>query len=242
VQVIETRMRVQGVDHVDTLSSMADLASTYRDQGYLEKAGKLEKMMHLLERREDGAQITEQEVVQITGYFDKEVMMFLLERRGDDVPIPEQVVEKLAKYYNKEVMTLLLEQRGDDVSITEGVVKAAAENFESGKEVMTLLLERRGDNVPITEGVVKAAARNLRSGKEVITLLLEQRWDNFPITEGVVKEIARFCDEKVMMILLERRGREVLTKAIEKTLKELKIKHKLFIITSNNAKNNSTLY
>ena len=174
VQAIGTRKRVQGVDHVDMLSNMADLASTYRDQEFLKEAGKLEKMMHLLERREDGAQVTEQEVVQIARYFDKEVMTLLLERRGDDVPITKRVVQQIARFFDKEVMTLLLERRGNDHRRGSQV---AASNLESGKEIVTLLLERRGNDIPITEGVVEAAVRNWESGNEVMTLLLEQRGD-----------------------------------------------------------------
>lgn len=37
VQVIQIRRRVQGADHLDTLSSMANLASTHGDQNLMQK-------------------------------------------------------------------------------------------------------------------------------------------------------------------------------------------------------------
>ena len=38
VQVMETRERELGLEHPNTLTSMADLASTYRSQGRLDEA------------------------------------------------------------------------------------------------------------------------------------------------------------------------------------------------------------
>jgi Tetratricopeptide repeat len=42
VQVMETRKTVLGLEHLDTLTSVAALASTYRDQGQWAKAENLE--------------------------------------------------------------------------------------------------------------------------------------------------------------------------------------------------------
>jgi hypothetical protein len=42
MQVMETRKRVLGVEHPDTLSSMADLQSMYRNQGRWKDAEELE--------------------------------------------------------------------------------------------------------------------------------------------------------------------------------------------------------
>jgi len=42
VQVMETRKRVLGEEHPDTLTSMGNLASTYRNQGRWNEAEKLE--------------------------------------------------------------------------------------------------------------------------------------------------------------------------------------------------------
>ncbi|CZR58311.1 related to heterokaryon incompatibility protein [Phialocephala subalpina] len=228
VQVIQIRNRVQGADHLDTLSSMANLASTHRDQKHLdkaekhlEKAEKLETMIYLLKRREDNAQITEEEVVQIARSFDKEVMTLLLDRRGCEFQITKGVVKAAAenKPSGKELMTLLLDRRGDKVPITEGVVKAAARNEWLGAELMTLLLDRRGNEVPITEEVIKAAAGNWWFGEEVMTLLLDRRGGDVPITEGAVKAAAGndISGKKVMALLLERRGDEFqITKGVVK--------------------------
>ncbi|KAF2201375.1 hypothetical protein GQ43DRAFT_360176, partial [Delitschia confertaspora ATCC 74209] len=45
VQVMETRKRVPGEDHSDTLASMANLASTYRNQGRWKEAEELDMQM-----------------------------------------------------------------------------------------------------------------------------------------------------------------------------------------------------
>ena len=42
LQVIETRKKVLGAEHPDTLTSMANLASTYRNQGRWKEAEELE--------------------------------------------------------------------------------------------------------------------------------------------------------------------------------------------------------
>jgi hypothetical protein len=42
VQAMETRKRVLGLEHPDTLMSMASLAATYREQGRLKEAEKLQ--------------------------------------------------------------------------------------------------------------------------------------------------------------------------------------------------------
>ena len=41
MQVLETRKRVLGAEHPDTLTSMANLACTLRDRGFLDEAEKL---------------------------------------------------------------------------------------------------------------------------------------------------------------------------------------------------------
>src|SRR6185437_12350825 len=107
----ETRMRVQVADHADTIRSMANLASMYRNQGNFKKAEKLDVMGDILERRGDHAQITEEKLVKIARSFDQEVMKFLSERRWNEL------------------------------QITERVVRAAAENRSSGDEVVRLLLK-----------------------------------------------------------------------------------------------------
>ncbi|KAF1807874.1 hypothetical protein P152DRAFT_383950, partial [Eremomyces bilateralis CBS 781.70] len=48
VQVKETRKRVLGAEHLDTLTSMANLASTYRNQGRWKEAEELETSSRVL--------------------------------------------------------------------------------------------------------------------------------------------------------------------------------------------------
>ena len=207
VQVVQIRKQVQGADHPDTLSSMANLESTHRDQGHLKEAEKLKTMIHLLERREDNAQITEEEVVQIARSFDKEVMTLLLERKGDDVQVTEDVIMAAAgnEQSGEEVITLLLKQQGADIQIAEEVVILIAGMF--GKEVMTLLLDRRGADVQITKEVVILIAEMF--GKEVMIFLLERRGVDVQIAEEVVILIARMFGKEVMTLLLDRRGADV---------------------------------
>jgi hypothetical protein len=54
-EVIRTRKRVQGLDHLDTINSMDNLASMYRGQGHLEEAEILEAMTNILTRKGDDA-------------------------------------------------------------------------------------------------------------------------------------------------------------------------------------------
>ena len=50
-QVIHIRKRVQGLNHPDTTSYIANLALIYRDQGQLEEAEKLEAITDILQRK-----------------------------------------------------------------------------------------------------------------------------------------------------------------------------------------------
>ena len=109
LQVIEIRKRMHGMDHLDTLSSIANLASTYIDQGDL-NAVELEMMEDLVYRLRDNVQILEEEVVQVARSFGKEMLTLLLDLRRDNVPITERVVEAAARNggSGKEIMTLSL--------------------------------------------------------------------------------------------------------------------------------------
>ncbi|KAF2177501.1 HET-domain-containing protein [Zopfia rhizophila CBS 207.26] len=217
LQVIQTRKRVQGHDHPDTLSSIANLASTYVDQGSL-GARELDMMQDLVNRVRDNVRVTEEEVVRVAGSFGNEMLTLLLGLKRDNVHVTEKVVKAAAGNWRngKGVMTLLLDRRGNDVqiteeAITEEVVKAAAGNRESGKGVMTLLLDRKGNNVQITEEVVKAAAGNEGNGKGVMTLLLDRRGNNVQITEEVVHAAAgnEGNGKGVITLLLDRKGNNV---------------------------------
>jgi hypothetical protein len=209
-QVIQTRQKVQGLNHPDTVSSMADLASAYRGQNNLNEAEKLELMIVMLKRRRDGEQITEEEVVKIARSSEGP-MKLLLDQRGSEIQITEGVIAAAARNgkSGKAVIKLLLDQRGSEIQITEGVVTAAAGNEKSGKAVMKLLLGRRRSEVQITEGGVAKIAKLF--DEEVMRLLLDQRESKVQITERVVTAAAgnQKSGKAVMGLLLDRRGSEV---------------------------------
>jgi hypothetical protein len=206
LQVIYARKRVQGIDHQDTLNSIANLASTYIYQGH-RSIGKREMVTSLTGRLRENIQIAEEVVVQAAGSFGKGLMALLLDLKKDNVPVTEAVVEAAAGNASsgKEVMALLLDQRGDEVKITEEVIKAVARNYN--EKVMALLLDRRDDEVKITEEVIKAVAWNYN--EKVMALLLDRRGDEVKITEEVVKAAAMNIREEVMALLLSQRGEEV---------------------------------
>ena len=79
IQVLEMRMKVQGLSHPDTASSEASLASTYTRLGYIEEA-------NLLERSGDYAQITEQLLVNIMSSRRPEAVKFTLKQRWNKGP------------------------------------------------------------------------------------------------------------------------------------------------------------
>jgi tetratricopeptide (TPR) repeat protein len=56
VQVMETRKRVLGAEHLDTLTSIANLASTYRNQGRWKEAEQLEVQVMEMRKRVLGAE------------------------------------------------------------------------------------------------------------------------------------------------------------------------------------------
>ncbi|GAW25193.1 putative het domain protein [Rosellinia necatrix] len=217
LHVLQTRKRVLGVGHPDTLQNMASLALTYRSQGKGEKAEGQEVMMSLLQRSGDYAQIAEEDITHIAGSFDQEIMKLLLDRRGDEVQITGAVVAAaVGNYWNGiEVTTVLLDQGGYEAQITEAVVAAAAGNWNSGKEAITLLLDRRDVKVRITEGAIIQTARLFN--QEIVGLLLDRGGDGIQINEAVVVAAARnhWNGTEVMALLLDRRGDEVqITEAV----------------------------
>ncbi|KAI9661048.1 MAG: hypothetical protein M1821_009375 [Bathelium mastoideum] len=171
-------------------------------------------MAALVKERGDEVSITE-EVVKAAagnGKNGQETMDLLLEWHARNLPITSSLIGRITRSFDAGYMAILLKKWGDEVSITEEVVKAAAGNGDNGQEIMKLLLEQRGDEVQITEEVVKAAARNGENGQEIMELLLEQRGNEVRITKELV--IAAQKNERVMLVLLNRRPDEVLLLAI----------------------------
>ncbi|KAL9625060.1 MAG: hypothetical protein Q9160_000789 [Pyrenula sp. 1 TL-2023] len=216
-QVIQTRIRIQGAKHPDTMSSMTNLVSIYQGLGYQKKMEILKAIIAMLGQR-DTTQIAEENMKQIASSLDEETLTFFLNQGFSEVLITEGVVTAAAanSWSGYEVIKLLLDRRGSEVPITEGVVTAAAAaNSGTGYEVIKLLLDRRGSEVQITEGVVTAAAANSGTGYEVIKLLLDRRGSEVPITEGVVTAAAAaaaaksWAGYKVIELLRDRRGSEI---------------------------------
>jgi hypothetical protein len=75
--------------------------------------------------------------------------------------------------------------------------------------MIRLLLDRKEDEVQITEGVVKAAAVNWSNGVKVMGLLLDRKEDEVYITEGAVVQIANLFNQRIIRLLLDRKGDEV---------------------------------
>jgi hypothetical protein len=208
LRVIETRKHVQGMDHQDTLNSIAGLASIYMRQGGLITA---DLKRSLMSRIRDNVRITEDEMEQVARCFGGRLIKLLLGLKKNNIPVTEKVVKAAAKNmtHGGEVMTVLLDQRGNEVKITEEVVKAAA-GHGWYKELMVLLLDRRGTEFKITEEAVKAAAGNGYGGVKIMGLLLKKRGPEVKITEEVVKAAAE--NEKgngIIALFFDTRSTEV---------------------------------
>jgi hypothetical protein len=209
LRVIETRKRVQGIDHQDTLNSIADLAWVYIDHSsFFDGQRRLART--LTGRIRDNVQITEEEMEKVAQDVDKELITLLLQLKKVNIPVTENVVKAAARAINSDAMRLLLDRRGKEVKITEEVVKAAAGNQWS-ERIMALILEQRGTEVKITEEVVKAAAGNCYRGNEIMALLLDQGGTEVKITGEVVKAAAgnQYVGKEIMALLLDQRGTEV---------------------------------
>ncbi|KAF7882732.1 uncharacterized protein EAF02_006095 [Botrytis sinoallii] len=218
LRLIKTRKQLQGVEHPQTLLSIADLQLYYQERGLLRETEELEAMKHLLETGESAAQVSEEEVVEIASLSSSKSMMLLLERRNGNIPITEEVVKIAAANYDcgTDIMKLLLRER-EDLSITENVVRIVAGNRE-GYEIMKLLFDKiedfliteevvrivaenknegynimkllfdKKEDLLITEETVRIAAGNLKWGESLLELLFQQRGDPIPITREIIKE------------------------------------------------------
>lgn len=193
LQVIRINQLVQGLDHQDTLSSIANLVSTYISRHEAQgrsRHWKPELARSLTDRIRDNVQITEEDMIRVVSCFDEKIITVVFYLKRDNIPITKEVVRAAAEnwVWGLEVMRLLLDKCGDEVKITEEVVEAAAENCDSGLEVMRLLLDERGDEVKITKEVVKVAAEN--SSSKVMRLLLNERGDEVKIAREAIKVAA----------------------------------------------------
>ena len=257
-QVVESRQRAQGADHPDTLSSISNLASVYRSYSdpvlarypvypdgtaAQEEAEKLEMMVHLLDRRENRAEVTHDEAVRIMRSFDKEIINILLSTWSNGIQLTQQAIEAavMNQKVGNELLGCLLERRCSNFQITGRLVQHAArfnraqaikllfsisgisiQNISAvlaivasvfENDVMEVLLDHRQVEVEITEEVIKAAAGN-RKGEKMFEFLLDREGTGIKITEAVL--IAAAGRRKgVMKSLLDRRGDEIeITEAV----------------------------
>lgn len=183
LKLIQTRKCVQGTDHRDTLSNIANLASTYINLHDL-SAWEREMMSSLLDRIRDNTQISEKCMVLVASLRGEKLMALLLRLKRENVPVTGLVVEAAAKnqHNSRETMMLLFDQRGDEVHIAKEVLKAAAQNWIG--EEMAKLLNLGGDKFKITEEVLRASAGNYLYSEGVMELLLDRRGAEVKITEG----------------------------------------------------------
>jgi ankyrin repeat protein len=260
-QVVELRERTQGADHPDTLSSISNLASVYRLYSddtlrrstryplHLEataargEAEKLEMKVHLLDRRENRAEVTHGEAVRIMTWFDEEIINILLSKWSKGVPITQQVIEAavINKKVGNELLGCLLERRCSNFQITVSLVVNTARSDRAQaikllfsirgisipgisdvliivashfeNDVMEVLLNHRQVEFEITDELVEAAARN-RKGEKMFEFLLDREGTGIKITEAVLKAAAKLPNG-VMKLLLDRRGDEIeITEAV----------------------------
>jgi hypothetical protein len=260
-QVVELRERTQGADHPDTLSSISNLASVYRlysddtlrrstryplqleATASREEAEKLEMKVHLLDRRENRAEVTHDEAVRIMRSFDEEIINILLSKWSNGVQLTQQVIEAavMNKKVGNELLGCLLERRCSNFQITGSLIQNTAwpDRAQAIKllfsirgisiqdisavliivashfenDVMEVLLNHRQVEFEITDELVKAAARNTK-GKKMIELLLDHRGTKIKITEAVLIAAAKLPNV-VMKLLLDRRGDEIeITEAV----------------------------
>jgi hypothetical protein len=258
-QVVESRQRAQGADHPDTLSSISNLASVYRSYSdpvprhsvrntpqviaAREEAEKLEMMVHLLDRRENRAEVTHDEAVRVIRWFDEEIINILLSTWSNGGQLTQQVIEAavMNEKVGNELLGCLLERRCLNFQITGSLVRDAAwsdraqamkqlfsirvisiQNISAvlvivascfESDVMEVLLDHRREEIEITEEVVKAAARN-ENGEKMFEFILDREGTGIKITEAVL--IAAASRRKgIMKFLLDRRGDEIeITEAV----------------------------
>ncbi|KAF7905145.1 uncharacterized protein EAF01_005666 [Botrytis porri] len=86
LQLIRTRKQLQGVEHPQTLISIADLQLYYRERGLLGETEELEAMKHLLETGESSAQVSKEEMVEIASLESCSAM--ILSPRAENGPSP----------------------------------------------------------------------------------------------------------------------------------------------------------
>ncbi|KAF7932472.1 uncharacterized protein EAE98_003771 [Botrytis deweyae] len=225
LQLIRTRKQLQGVEHPQTLSSIADLQLYYRERELLEGTEEIEAMKHLLDTAESAVRVLKEEVVKIASLPSCKAMVLLFERRGGQVPITEKVVKAAAanKDCGIDMMKLLFKER-NDLSITEEVIRIAAGNVDEGFHIVRFLFQKRGDQVPITEDIVekaarkvrqeevlKAAIRNEEEGPDIMQYFFERRGSQILITEEILKILVgtkwRGCDAK--QLFFERLGDQI---------------------------------
>jgi tetratricopeptide (TPR) repeat protein len=104
-------------------------------QAAAENRGWGEGVMTVLLQGGDGIRVTEEAVIQIARWFDREIMELLVDKKGADVEITEEVVRAAAQNDREErVISFLLEQGGDKVQNMVKTIHAEREQMVSRKK------------------------------------------------------------------------------------------------------------
>ena len=218
------------------LASLYDVALILQDLKEYKEAGKM--FQEIIEGYEGPS--TEQHLYELAGMENsalvhkekeewkeaEEIFLKIIQRRKElqegNHPDTLRSIAYLASTYldqrtlsseEQEMMEDLLNRIKDNLQILEEEVILVVKLF--GVEILPLLLDLKGSKVQITEEVVKAAAENEPDGlmtllpdqrqreemakaaaarrEKVMALLLDRRGDEIPITGGVVKAAAENC-------------------------------------------------
>ncbi len=96
VQVIQTKKRVQGMNHQGTLSSTTNLASIYIDHNHSD-ARMQQLSTSFPDRIRDNIQIAERDVVQVASLFGKQLTTLSLDLKKNNVLLTKGVVIAAAR-------------------------------------------------------------------------------------------------------------------------------------------------
>jgi hypothetical protein len=201
--VIDIRKHAQGEAHENTLESMQILVTSYEGQGLTVKAQRLKMMVVLLEKRKDGSWVTEEEIVNIGRYCDKEMMGLLFQWNVNGVHITENVLLAAVKNerHAKEILGLVLEQ---ELLITEKVLEEAVWREKNVQGLLHLLLERGKGKPEITESVLVTVVINSRQDHNIIRIFLERNGADIQMAKALGIQMERRFGGNGRVSLLQR--------------------------------------
>jgi hypothetical protein len=193
--VVQKRKLTLGMDHQDTLRSIAELASVYIGRDWSIMGLSSPHSSPLPDQIRWNRYIPEEELITAAKLLDRSLIKLLLDLRRENVLITEAVLKAAAGNDDsgRDIMALLLAGQTDAL-ITEEVLKATARNKRSGKKIMALLLEKRSSEVKITQEVFQISARH---NQDLAVLLLERRCEEVfqVLTEDDMQALAPLLEK-----------------------------------------------